>query len=59
MGRTDFLFELIQTRNAAAAVALIALVIGSRALLRERRSGWLVLCFAALVVALGYALSRR
>jgi hypothetical protein len=40
MGRTDFLLELIRSRNGAAITSLVALVIAGR-ILGNRRSTWL------------------
>jgi predicted permease len=56
MGRTDFLLELIRTRNAAAIASLVALVIVGR-ILGNRRSVWLVVLLGLLAVTLGYVLS--
>jgi predicted permease len=56
MGRTDFLLELIRTRNAAAVTLLIALVIAGR-VLGNRRSTWIVVLLGLLAVMLGYVLS--
>ncbi len=56
MGRTDFLLELIRTRNAAAIASLIALVIVGR-ILGNRRSMWIVVLLGLLAVTLGYVLS--
>jgi TRAP-type C4-dicarboxylate transport system permease small subunit len=56
MGRTDFLLELIGTRNAAAITSLVALVIVGR-ILGNRRSTWIVVLLGLLAVILGYALS--
>ena len=56
MGRTDFLLELIRTRNAAAIAALVALVIVGR-LLGTSRSTWIVVLLGLLAVTLGYVLS--
>jgi 1,4-dihydroxy-2-naphthoate octaprenyltransferase len=56
MGRTDFLLELIRTRNAAAITSLVALVIVGR-ILGNRRSTWIVVLLGLLAVVLGYALS--
>jgi cytosine/uracil/thiamine/allantoin permease len=57
MGRTDFLLDLIRTRNAAAIAALVALVIVGR-ILGNRRSTW-ILVLLGLAVTLGYVLSGR
>jgi len=56
MGRTDFLLELIRTRNAAAIAVLVALVIVGR-ILGNRRSTWIVALLGLLAVTLGYVLS--
>jgi hypothetical protein len=56
MGRTDFLLELIRTRNAAAIASLVALVIVGR-ILGNRRSMWIVVLLGLLAVTLGYVLS--
>jgi hypothetical protein len=56
MGRTDFLLELIRTRNAAAIASLVALVIVGR-ILGNRRSTWIVALLGLLAVTLGYLLS--
>jgi hypothetical protein len=56
MGRTDFLLELIRTRNAAAITSLVALVIVGR-ILGNRRSTWIVVLLGLLAVTLGYVLS--
>jgi len=56
MGRTDFLLELIRTRNAVAIASLVALVIVSR-LLGTNRSTWIVVLLGLLAVTLGYVLS--
>ena len=56
MGRTDFLLELIWTRNAAAIASLVALVIVGR-ILGNRRSMWIVVLLGLLAVTLGYVLS--
>ena len=56
MGRTDFLLELISTRNAAAIASLVALVIVGR-ILGNRRSAWIVILVGLLAMTLGYALS--
>jgi hypothetical protein len=58
MGRTDFLLELIRTRNAAAIASLVALVIVAR-ILGNRRSTWVVVLVGLLAVTLGYVLSRH
>ena len=58
MGRTDFLLELIRTRNAAAIASLVALVIVGR-ILGNRRSTWIVVLLGLLAVILGYVLSGR
>ena len=55
MGRTDFLLELIRTRNAAAIASLVALVIVGR-ILGNRRSTWIVVLLGLLAVTLGYVL---
>ena len=55
MGRTDFLLDLIRTRNAAAIASLVALVIVGR-MLGTRRSKWIVVLLGLLAVALGYLL---
>ena len=57
MGRTDFLLDLIRTRNAAAIAALVALVIVGR-MLGNRTSMW-ILVLLGLGVTLGYVLSGR
>jgi hypothetical protein len=57
MGRTDFLLDLIRTRNAAAIAALVALVIVAR-ILGNLRSTWILLLLW-LGVTLGYVLSGR
>ena len=57
MGRTDFLLELIRTRNAAAIASLVAIVIVGR-ILGNRRSTWIAgSCFGLLALTLGYVLS--
>ena len=56
MGRTDFLLELIRTRNAAAIASLVALVIVGR-ILGNRKSMWIVVLLGLLAVTLGYVLS--
>jgi predicted permease len=56
MGRTDFLLQLIRTRNAAAIAVLVALVIVGR-ILGNRRSTWIVALLGLLAVTLGYVLS--
>jgi hypothetical protein len=56
MGRTDFLLELIRTRNAAAIVSLVARVIVGR-ILGNRGSTWIVVLLGLLAVTLGYVLS--
>jgi hypothetical protein len=56
MGRTDFLLELIRTRNAAAIASLVALVIVGR-ILGNRKSTWIVVLLGLLAVTLGYVLS--
>ena len=56
MGRTDFLLELIRTRNAAAIASLVALVIVGR-ILGKGRSAWIVVPLGLLAVTLGYILS--
>ena len=56
MGRTDFLLELIRTRNAAAIAVLVALVIVGR-ILGNRKSTWIVALLGLLAVTLGYVLS--
>ena len=56
MGRTDFLLELIRTRNAAAIASLVAIVIVVR-ILGNRRSTWNVVLLGLLAVTLGYVLS--
>ncbi len=56
MGRTDFLLELIRTRNAAAIAALVALVIVG-GILGNRRSTWIVVLLGLLAVTVGYILS--
>jgi hypothetical protein len=58
MGRTDFLLELVQTRNAGAIAVLVALVIVGR-ILGNRRSTWIVILLGLLAVTLGYVLSGR
>ena len=55
MRRTDFLWELIRTRNAAAIASLVALVIVGR-VLGNRRSTWIVVLLGLLAVTVGYAL---
>jgi hypothetical protein len=55
MGRTDFLLELIRTRNAAAIASLVALIIVGR-ILGNRRSTWIVVLLGLLAVTLGYVL---
>jgi hypothetical protein len=56
MGRTDFLLELIRTRNAVAIVSLVALIIVGR-ILGNRTSTWIVVLLGLLAVSLGYLLS--
>jgi hypothetical protein len=56
MLRTDFLLELIRTRNAAAIASLVALVIVGR-ILGNRRSTWIVVLLGLLAVTFGYVLS--
>lgn len=56
MGRTDFLLDLIRTRNAAAIASLVALVIVVR-ILGNRRSTWILVLLGLLAVTLGYVLS--
>ena len=56
MARSDVLWDLIRTRNAAAIGALIALVIVGR-ILGNRRSAWIVVLLGLLAVTLGYVLS--
>ena len=56
MGRTDFLLDLIRTRNAAAIAALVALVIVG-GILGNRRSTWIVVLLGLLAVTIGYILS--
>ena len=56
MRRTDFLLELIRTRNAAAIASLVALVIVVR-ILGNRRSTWILVLLGLLAVTLGYVLS--
>ena len=56
MGRTDFLLELIRTRNAAAIASLVALVIVVR-VLGNRRSTWIVVLLGLFALTLGYVLS--
>ena len=56
MLRSDFLLELIRTRNAAAIAVLVALVIVGR-ILGNRRSTWIVALLGLLAVTLGYVLS--
>jgi hypothetical protein len=58
MSRTNFLIDLVRTRNVAAASALVGLFIASRAFLGNRRSAWLVLLFGVFAVILAYTLSR-
>jgi hypothetical protein len=58
MGRTEFLLELIRTRNAVAITSLVALVIVVR-ILGNRRSTWIVVLVGLLAVTLGYVLSGR
>ena len=58
MGRTEFLLELIRTRNAVAITSLVALVIVVR-ILGNRRSTWIVVLVGLLAVTLGYLLSGR
>ena len=59
MGRTDFLLDLIRTRNVVAIIALIAIVIVVRFFLGNRRSTWIVVLVGLLAVTLGYLLSGR
>ena len=56
MGRTDFLLELIRTRNGAAIASLAALLIIGR-IIGNRRSTWIVVLLGLLAVTLGYVLS--
>ena len=56
MGRTDFLLELIRTRNAVAIASLVALVIVGR-ILGNRKSTWIVVLLGLLAVTFGYILS--
>ena len=56
MGRSDFLLELIRTRNVAAIASLVAVVIVGR-ILGNRRSTWIVVLLGLLAVTLGYVLS--
>jgi hypothetical protein len=56
MGRTDFLLELIRSRNGAAIASLVALVIAGR-ILGNRRSTWIVVVLGLLAVMVGYVLS--
>ena len=56
MGRTDFLLDLIRTRNAAAIASLVAIVIVVR-MLGNRRSTWIVVLLGLLALTLGYVLS--
>jgi hypothetical protein len=56
MGRTNFLLELIRTRNAAAIASLVVLVIVGR-ILGIRRSTWIAVLLGVLAVTLGYVLS--
>jgi hypothetical protein len=56
MLRTDFLLELIRTRNAVAIVSLVALIIVGR-ILGNRTSTWIVVLLGLLAVSLGYLLS--
>ena len=56
MGRTDFLLELIRTRNAAAIAALVALVIVG-GILGNRRSTWILVLLGLLAVTVGSILS--
>ena len=56
MGRTDFLLDLIRTRNAAAIAALVALVIVGR-MLGNRRSTWILVLLGLVALTLGYVLS--
>ena len=56
MGRTDFLLELIRTRNAAAIASLVAIVIVGR-ILGNRRSKWIVVLLGLLAVTVGYVFS--
>jgi hypothetical protein len=56
MGRTDFLLELIRTRNTAAIASLVALVIVVR-VLGNRRSTWIVVLLGLFALTLGYVLS--
>ena len=58
MGRTDVLFELFRTRNAAAITVLVALIIVGR-ILGNRRSTWIVVLLGLLAVMLGYVLSHN
>ena len=56
MGRTDFLLELIRTRNAAAIASLVAIVLVGR-ILGNRRSKWIVVLLGLLAVTVGYVFS--
>ena len=56
MRRTNFLLELIRTRNAAAIASLVALVIVG-GILGTRRSTWIVVLLGLLAVTVGYILS--
>jgi hypothetical protein len=56
MGRTEFLLELLRTRNAAAIALLVALVIVGR-IMGNRRFTWIVVLLGLLAVTLGYVLS--
>jgi hypothetical protein len=56
MLRSDFLLELIRTRNAVAIVSLVALIIVGR-ILGNRTSTWIVVLLGLLAVSLGYLLS--
>ena len=56
MLRTDFLLELIRTRNVVAIVSLVALIIVGR-ILGNRTSTWIVVLLGLLAVSLGYLLS--
>jgi len=56
MRRTDFLLELLRTRNVAAIASLVALVIVVRTL-GNRKSTWIFVLLGVLAVTLGYLLS--
>jgi len=58
MGRTDFLLDLVRTRNGTAIALLVALVVVGR-ILGNRRSTWIVILLGLLAVTLGYVFSGR